>query len=341
MKKTIILLALSLLTFGFNTAWAVTPSATVTTVTVPTNGTYKIGDALTFTVNFDQNVIVTAQPSLQITLNTGGSVQANYVSGSGSTALVFSYTVVNGNLDADGIVVSSALSLNGGTIKNGSSIDAILTLNGVGATTGVLVDGVVPSPQYFSLSEKGNYLTSDVITVEFAYDENLIVTGFPSIIIIIGSKQVNAVYTSTSQGFINFKYTIQASDFDSDGFNINPTITLNGGTIKDEAGNDAHIYIDSSNGTHYSSTVNVGTTSVADANQTAKLSVYPNPTSDVIHLSSTEGIQNISITNLGGKIVWSGAASEFPLNVSSFAKGIYLVNVVTEGGVKTEKVIVK
>jgi hypothetical protein len=75
--------------------------------------------------------------------------------------------------------------------------------------------------------------------------------------------------------------------------------------------------------------------------ETTKVSVYPNPTSDVINLSSTVGIQSISITNLAGSEVWSGSASQFPINVSSFAKGIYLVNIFSADGVKTEKVMIK
>lgn len=69
--------------------------------------------------------------------------------------------------------------------------------------------------------------------------------------------------------------------------------------------------------------------------------LYPNPTNELLNLSCEEGIQNISITNLTGKTVWSGSAFEFPLNVTSFAKGIYLVNIVSASGMKTEKVIIK
>ena len=96
-------------------------------------------------------------------------------------------------------------------------------------------------------------------------------------------------------------------------------------------------------GTYYGNQVMFTTstaTAISDSNAST-VSIYPNPTSDVVNLSSVDGIKAISITNLSGKTVWSGGASEFPLNISSYAKGIYLVNVVTEGGVKTEKVIVK
>jgi|GEM_PF-1869234 len=69
--------------------------------------------------------------------------------------------------------------------------------------------------------------------------------------------------------------------------------------------------------------------------------VYPNPTSNFINISSAVDIQSINITNLAGSVVWSGSAPLLPINVSSFAKGIYLVNMFSTHGLKTEKVIIK
>ncbi len=120
------------------------PAAAVTSVSVPTNDTYVAGNNLDFTVNYDQAVTVSGFPTISVTLNTGGTVVATYLSGSGSTAIVFRYTVVSGNYDNDGISLGSAITLTGGsTIKNNPSTDAGLVLNSVAATTGVLVDAVV------------------------------------------------------------------------------------------------------------------------------------------------------------------------------------------------------
>lgn len=111
-------------------------------VGVPTAGTYAIGDELSFTVNWDEAVTVTGTPALNLDIG-GTSRQADYVSGSGSTALVFTYTVQAGDEDDNGIAVSS-LTLEGGTLQDASSNNATLTLNSVGDTSGVLVDGVAP-----------------------------------------------------------------------------------------------------------------------------------------------------------------------------------------------------
>jgi len=114
----------------------------IDSVSVPTAGTYIVSEALSFTVNWNEAVDVTGTPALN--LNVGGSArQANYASGTGTTALVFSYTVQSGDEDTDGISVTS-LTLDGGTIKDAAGNDATLTLNTVGDTSGVQIDGVSP-----------------------------------------------------------------------------------------------------------------------------------------------------------------------------------------------------
>ena len=116
---------------------------TVTSVTVPADKTYKLGDTLSFTVNTSENVTVTGTPQLALTLGST-TVQATYASGSGGNALVFSYTVASTDLDTDGLAVGT-LALNGGTLKDAAGNALTLDLNNVGATTGVKVDGVAPT----------------------------------------------------------------------------------------------------------------------------------------------------------------------------------------------------
>ncbi len=121
---------------------SVTPNADplITSVVVPANGTYTTGQNLDFTVNFSENVNVTGSPYL--TINIGGSdVNAEYISGSGISSLVFRYTISNEN-DADGITISSPIVHNSGTITGLTSGRALTNwaLANVGSTTGILVD---------------------------------------------------------------------------------------------------------------------------------------------------------------------------------------------------------
>ncbi|WP_316831924.1 MBG domain-containing protein [Pedobacter aquatilis] len=115
----------------------------VTSVTVPANGTYTASQNLDFTVNFSKAVTVGTTggtPYIAVTLNTGGTVPANYTSGSGTSALVFQYIVASTDRDLDGIVLG-ALSINGATIRDAAGNNTNTTLNNVGSTSGVLVDG--------------------------------------------------------------------------------------------------------------------------------------------------------------------------------------------------------
>ncbi len=72
-------------------------------------------------------------PALAITLDTGGTVNAAYFSGSGSSALTFRYMVVSGNADPNGITVG-ALTTGGGTIKDSAGNNAVLTLPALDTT---------------------------------------------------------------------------------------------------------------------------------------------------------------------------------------------------------------
>lgn len=120
----------------------------ISSVTVPANGTYVAGQNLDFAINFSEAVIVNTgggTPRLAVTLDTGGTVFATYLSGSGTSILNFRYTVVTGNADPTGIALASSFDPNGGTIQDAAGNTATATLNGVGSTTAVLVDAVAPT----------------------------------------------------------------------------------------------------------------------------------------------------------------------------------------------------
>ena len=120
-----------------------TTAPAVTSVSVPANGSYKAGTNLDFTVNFDEAVTVSGPPRIALTVGST-TVYADYLSGSGSTALVFRHTVAAGSNDTDGIAVG-ALGLNGGSLLDAAGNSATLTLNSVGSTASVLVDTAAPT----------------------------------------------------------------------------------------------------------------------------------------------------------------------------------------------------
>ncbi len=79
----------------------------VSSVSVPASDTYVADQNLDFTINFSKNVTVTTTggtPQLSLTIGST-TQQAEYISGSGTSALLFRYTVQSGDLDTDGITV--------------------------------------------------------------------------------------------------------------------------------------------------------------------------------------------------------------------------------------------
>jgi hypothetical protein len=93
-----------------------------------TNGTFSIGDSVSIQVTFTEAVTVSGTPRL--TLETGSTDRAvDYVSGSGTTSLTFTYTVQAGDSSTDlDYVSTSSLALNGGSIVDAATNTATLTL---------------------------------------------------------------------------------------------------------------------------------------------------------------------------------------------------------------------
>ena len=139
-------------------AETLTSAATATVVAVPTapmvtdvdvtsspdsGDTYGTGEMILFTVTFDQAVTVTGAPEFEFCLGTTSTMscdmgaapparrRAALSSGSGTTMLVFGYTVVEGDMDDNGIWTgdqSRTIKLEGGTIQGTvGGLDAVLT----------------------------------------------------------------------------------------------------------------------------------------------------------------------------------------------------------------------
>ena len=108
--------------------------------------TYAIGDTVEVTVTFDGSVTVnTAAGTPELELDIGASaVRALYSSGSGSSELVFTYTVAEDDEDTDGIAIgANKLSANGAIIaSNGKTADLAHIAE---PASGHNVDGVRPT----------------------------------------------------------------------------------------------------------------------------------------------------------------------------------------------------
>ena len=235
---------------GNATTTADTSNATVDTqvpavssVAVPANATYVAGQNLDFTVNTSQSITVsTGGGTPRIALDIGGStVYASYLSGSGSSALTFRYTLQSGELDTDGMNVG-ALDANGGTMRDGSGNDLDTTLNSVGNTTAILVDAVDPTVSSVSVPAADQYVAGENLDFTLNASENVTINtggGSPRIPLTVGSTTRYASYLSGSgTSSIVFRYTVQSGEEDTNGVSVAASVDANGGTLQDAAGNN-------------------------------------------------------------------------------------------------------
>lgn len=95
------------------------------------------------------------------------------------------------------------------------------------------------------------------------------------------------------------------------------------------AGGDAILFDDIYVGT------GVGIEDVDNVN----VSVYPNPANDVLNIEG-EGIQNVELLDVNGRTVLTNANGG-SLNISNLATGVYVVRVITNNGISTQKIVKK
>lgn len=84
--------------------------------------------SIPFTVTLSEAVnVITTGGFPRIPVTVGGITRyATYSAGTGTSTLTFTYDAVSGDVDLDGVVISSPIQLNGGTIKDLNGNDATL-----------------------------------------------------------------------------------------------------------------------------------------------------------------------------------------------------------------------
>ena len=210
------------------------PPAAVT-VTGP-SGTISEGQAMTFVVTWTEEVTVSGSPYITVTIGSAER-QAAYISGSGTTTLVFSYTV---QADSGTVDLNNAIQLNGGTLQDQATNDGLTTLAGTFSGSFGVVDTTPPSVVALAPPSDDFYGLSRVLTFTLTWNEPITVTGTPRLPVDIGGV---TWYATTAGGSevttLVFTYTTQVGDNAPGGIVIADTLDLNGGAIKDRGNNDA------------------------------------------------------------------------------------------------------
>ena len=261
-------------------AQADTTAPTVSSIAITSNtgdddsyfdddGIYGIDDSIEVTVTFSEDVTVTGAPQLELDIGGGTGKTAEYESAEGS-AVVFSYTVAEGDSDDDGIAIAAnKLTLNGGGIKDAADNAADLSHDALSAQESHKVDGVRPTISSVSFvsstgGSDGVYTAGEALLTSALFSEDVVATGTPQLELDFEgtAKLADFDYAvpkceANPNGFATlchfspgpwavrgieliFDYTVLSGDSDSDGVAVGSNaVSLNGGAIKDAAGNDA------------------------------------------------------------------------------------------------------
>lgn len=317
----------------------VTPP-TVTSVTSSTlNGTYKVGSPISIQVNFSENVIV-AGGTPQLTLETGATDRTvNYVSGTGSSTLTFTYTVQAGDTTADlDYISTTALALGGSTIRDAAGNNAILTLaspgaaNSLGNNKALVIDGVVPTvTSVNSSTADGTYKIDDVISVQVNFSEAVTVTGTPQLTLETGATDRTINYAGGSgTSTLTFSYTVQAGDNSNDlDYVATNSLALGGGTIRDVAANDATLTL-ASPGAANSLGNNKALVIDGVVPSVSSIAISGAPTAADTSMAFTvtfsEAVSGVSIDDFAVATV-SGSATGAVSSVSAVSGSVYTVTV--------------
>lgn len=208
----------------------------ITSVSVPPNNLYTIGQTLNFSFKFSKVVEVQGTPRLA--LQSENAVRyADYISGSGSDTLQFSYTIADGISDDNGITLSLAIDLNGGSIFEPiDNEDARLTYSAP-QTWGILINASTATLQSITPPANGLYGAGSTLRFIANFSERVCGTNIPRIQLTIGgnvryASRVNESCATT----MKFDYVVQAGEIDSDGIqltNVSVDLALGPAAIRD------------------------------------------------------------------------------------------------------------
>lgn len=298
----------------------------VTTVIPPANGTYVAAQALDVTLTFDRAVNVTGSPYIVLTIGAA-SRQAVYSSGTGTNTIVFRYTTIPGDVDADGLTVATTITQNGGTITGAAAptlsffTNALNNVLSVPSTTGVLVGAIQPAPitvirnldstnAVWGTATDNIWIIGQQLLITVGFNTGIYVGqggGTPRIPITIGGTTKYATYLSGGDGqtAIVFTYTIEEGLSDTDGTLDLGDIDLNGGTMTDSATTNATLTLPS---TTLTSTKVDGV----------------KPTIASVTAPADATYSNVNVANMDFTVTWSeavdysstaAAAAYIPLNI--------------------------
>ncbi len=239
---------------GFVTSDLTAPSITNVTSTTA-DGLYGIGAVINIQVQFDEPIVV-AGGTPTFTLETGGTdAVASFTGVTGGDTVNFEFTVANPHVAADLDYIPAPFNLAGATIQDAAGNNAVLgsipapnSTGSLRANKALVIDGAPPvvfglnstaTDGLYGLPELGQVLPIQVVFTSVVNVDTG--GGTPTLTLETGTSDAVLDYTNGSgTTTLVFNYTVDLSHVTSD---LNAAsisaLALNGGTIRDAAGNDA------------------------------------------------------------------------------------------------------
>lgn len=197
--------------------------------------TYDIGEEILVNVEFDEDVMVSGRPFINLKLDKK-QVRADLVENRSRKILTFSYKVEKGDYAENGIEIVGRLILNDAKIFDLSDnhfinkhADQFFRNLKINKELTKIVNIIMPGNR--------TYFDKESLNFKLIFDKALKVTGSPKLRIKIG-KQIKLVPIKlVKENILTFEYTVGKGDFDDDGITVFPKITYeDGASITDESG---------------------------------------------------------------------------------------------------------
>ncbi|MEH2486799.1 beta strand repeat-containing protein [Bradyrhizobium sp. AZCC 2230] len=289
------------------------------------SGNVSTGAVVTLTVNLSEAVTVnTTGGTPTLVLNDGGT--ASYISGSGSTALTFRYTVAAGQTTAD--LAISSFNLNGAAITDGggnaANLSGATNYNPAGTLqvnpTATTVASIVASGTGIA-SGAGDLNAGKVVTLTVNFSAAVTVNttgGTPTLALNDGGT---ASYTGGSGGTaLTFSYTVAAGQNTAD--LIVSALNLNGATIT--GGNGIAANLTGATNSNPAGTLQIDTTAPTIASivatgtgitngtgsvSTGQVVTLTVNTSEAVTVNTTGGAPTLALNDGGTATFISGSGS--------------------------------
>ena len=216
---------------------------TITAVTSTTaDGTYKAGDDINITMQFDESVTL-AGGTLDLTFDFEGTDQTLNVSTfTNSNSTTATYTIAEGDTTSDLTIGSIALgtgaALTDVVDNNPNAMTNFTPTTTLASAHAIAIDGILPTiTKVTSTDNDGSYSVGETVNVTVSFYEPVTLSGGNLDITLEtgGTDQTVTISSISSALTASGTYTVQSDDESSD-LEVK-TIALSAGTLSDAAGN--------------------------------------------------------------------------------------------------------